>query len=183
MASNLYFMAILTPEEVSTDITAAKNYIARQYHSEAALKSPPHITLVPPFHFESTRETELFRVTDEFAKENERFDCEIKDYGAFIPRVIFADILPNKKLEKHYRALNEYLEKTLNLKNRSTRFPTFSPHITVAFKDLSPENFYQAWDEFKARKIHFSFVAKCLAVLKHNGSKWEAVHCSILKAL
>lgn len=182
MASNLYFVAILTPEEVSRDITGIKNYIAQRYHSAAALKSPPHITLAPPFHMEKARESELLQVMDEFARGRSAFDCEASGYSAFAPRVIFVDILPNKPLENLYWALNQHLENALSLKNQAARFPSFSPHITVAFKDLTPKNFYRAWEEFKNKKIHHHFGVNALAVLRHNGHSWQTIHHSRLGA-
>ena len=54
-SANLYFIALLPPVEVAEEVTEIKQFFARNYNSRAALKSPPHVTLQPPFAWEVDR--------------------------------------------------------------------------------------------------------------------------------
>ncbi|NEN93697.1 MAG: 2'-5' RNA ligase family protein, partial [Okeania sp. SIO3H1] len=49
----------------------------------------------------------------------------------------------------------------------------FSPHVTVAFRDLTKTNFRAAWLEFRERSLEFEFVASQLTLLIHNGKRWD----------
>jgi 2'-5' RNA ligase len=49
----------------------------------------------------------------------------------------------------------------------------FSPHITVAFRDLKKDQFYTLWEEYKNKYFNESFHAEGLTLFKHNGEKWE----------
>ncbi|MFN6233029.1 MAG: 2'-5' RNA ligase family protein, partial [Microcystis sp.] len=48
---SLFFIALLPPPEVQEIATKIKVEFAEIYNSRAALKSPPHVTLQPPFRW------------------------------------------------------------------------------------------------------------------------------------
>jgi 2'-5' RNA ligase len=48
----LYFIAIIPPQPYKEKIAGIKQSFAEIYHVSHALKSPPHITLIPPFKTE-----------------------------------------------------------------------------------------------------------------------------------
>ncbi len=48
-SEKLFFIALLPPQPIQNQITDIKQYCAQTYNSCHALKSPPHITLQPPF--------------------------------------------------------------------------------------------------------------------------------------
>jgi 2'-5' RNA ligase len=48
---SLFFIALLPPLEVQEIATKIKLEFAEIYNSRAALKSPPHVTLQPPFRW------------------------------------------------------------------------------------------------------------------------------------
>jgi 2'-5' RNA ligase len=45
----MYFVAILAPEKINADALKWKLYFREKFGCRAALHSPAHITLVPPF--------------------------------------------------------------------------------------------------------------------------------------
>ena len=57
----LYYIALLPPENIRQEVTALKEHAAEAFHSSKALNSPPHITLIPPFRIEISREAELLK--------------------------------------------------------------------------------------------------------------------------
>ncbi|NEQ19818.1 MAG: hypothetical protein F6K28_10405 [Microcoleus sp. SIO2G3] len=50
-SQKLYFIALLPPEEIQDYANQIKQYFADHYGSRHAQKSPPHITLQPPFEW------------------------------------------------------------------------------------------------------------------------------------
>lgn len=179
----LYFLALLPDDTIIKDVTKIKEYFAQQYHSKAALKSPPHITLFPPFYFPVSEEKELIRISDKFCCTQSPFLVDLQNFKAFPPRVIFVNILPNESLNIFHADLGNCFEKNLGLKNESRKGRPFAPHITVAFSDLSKTNFHLAWKEFKTKTFSASFLAQAITILKHNGKFWDIWHQSPLKSL
>jgi 2'-5' RNA ligase len=52
---------------------------------------------------------------------------------------------------------------------------SFNPHMTIAYRDLTKENFLKSWPEFETRAFRESFIVDHVCVLKHNRQKWEVI--------
>jgi 2'-5' RNA ligase len=50
-----FFIALLPPQMIQDYANQIKQYFAEQYTSQGAQKSPPHITLQPPFVWEDAK--------------------------------------------------------------------------------------------------------------------------------
>lgn len=168
---SLYFIAIIPPEPLRTRIMDIKHETSTLYHTYHSLKSPPHITLIPPFMFAHHKEQKIRRILLDIGSSCEVFDVSIFDYGAFKPRVIYLNILKNETLERLQGKLADICSRELEI-NMSKSLP-FNPHITLAFRDLSPQMFFKAWEKYRSEDFQSSFTAKSLFVLKHNGTCWD----------
>ena len=102
---HLYFIALLPAEPLRGQIYKLKQQFAEQYHSRHALKSPPHVTLVPPFKMSPESAMTFSTSLASFAHSNHVFNVEIEGYGAFAPRVIYLNILKQDALEKLQKKL------------------------------------------------------------------------------
>ncbi len=176
----LYFIAILTPENISNVITGYKNYFKDTYGVSKALNSPSHITLFPPFRWPVSKIKILNTSLRNFSKNQRGVDIQLRGFGAFRPRVIYAGISKNEALEMLWRALANWLKENLQLGTGPDK-RGFHPHITLAFKDLTPEIFYEAWPEFENKPLELQFFAGQLSLLKHNGRWWEVLRTFPLK--
>lgn len=171
----LFFIALLPPQEIQDHVTEIKQYFAKHYNSRHALKSPPHVTLQPPFEWPPERLEVLRECLRDFAGEPHRFSIPItlSGFGAFPPRVIYINVLKTPELLLVQKDLMARLEDNLGIVDPVSKRRPFAPHTTVAFKDLSKENFRKGWEEFKGRSLHFEFTAPQLTLLMHNGGRWE----------
>ena len=169
----LFFIALLPPENVSKVVTEIKQHFARLYNSKAALKSPPHITLHPPFKWDLEQLPELENKLGEFAQNQSTFPITLEGFAAFKPRVIYINVLKTPELLNIYKNLSRELKTTFNLIDKAGQNRKFNPHLTVGFRDLTKTNFYQAWEEFKERKLYFHFASTQITLLKHNGKLWD----------
>ena len=167
----LHLIALLTPEAINQQVLQWKQYMLNRFQCKAALKSPAHITLIPPFHLAGDQTNVLGELLNSISQQYEPLPIGLKNFAAFAPRVIYINVVADKRLGQ----LKEQME-TLLL-NRG--FPVkkenrpFHPHVTVANRDLKQEDFPEAWQYFKALTYETSFIAASITLLKHNGSIWQ----------
>lgn len=170
----LYFIAIIPEEPLRKQFSEIKEEFSKSYHTYHALKSPPHITLIPPFTFSNQNEQILTSTLEEFARSCSVFEVSIKDYGAFKPKVIYLSITKNDTLERLHQKLTDKCSKDLGI-NMKKNLP-FHPHMTLAFRDLSPQMFHKAWERYKVESFRASFKAKSLFLVKHVGIRWDIAY-------
>jgi 2'-5' RNA ligase len=173
MNTKKYFIAIVLPEPLFTEIEAVKQMLFEKHGLKGALRSPAHITLHRPFDWKEEKENILVEKLQDFKFETP-FQIELKNYGAFEPRVIYADVLPNETLFELHKNLTSYAKRELKLFNESDDLRGFHPHVTVAFRDLKKPKFYELEAEFKTKNIagSFEFVEFCLLKLE---KRWEVL--------
>jgi 2'-5' RNA ligase len=169
----LYFIAIIPPEPVYTEAQKLKQYFKDTYHSEAALNSPPHITLHMPFRWKESKEHLLVTELARFGATQPALELTLNNFSAFEPRVIFLDLVKSEPLETLQKLLKRFCKQKLNLFNADYKELAFHPHLTLAFRDLKKPAFYQAWSECKDKKFEATFLVNTLALLKHDGKTWK----------
>jgi 2'-5' RNA ligase len=167
------FIALVPPASIQTQVTAIKTEISQRFHSQAALKSPPHITLQPPFSRSLATLDTLQDGLATFAQTQTAIPIQLSGYKAFAPRVIYIDVVPEARLTACQVALQSTLATSLGLANPQGQRHGFTPHLTVGFRDLTPAAFDQAWAEFKHRSFEARFVAHTLTLLRHDGHRWQ----------
>lgn len=170
--ADLYFIAVVPPENIASEITKIKEDFAKNYRSKQALKSPPHITLHMPFWWKNEREQELLNFVQTFSSGKESFDLILKNFNHFDKRVIFVDVENNFYLIKLYNDLTSAIKKSLGITNQAYKDRAFNPHMTVAFKDLRPGEFNNAWPNYAEKKLQYEFRVDHTVLLKHNGQRW-----------
>lgn len=170
---DLYFIALVPPDEIVGKVTAIKNYFAESFNSKAALRSPPHITLHMPFKWPDKKIDKLFKVMESFAGTQLAFQVQLKNYGAFPPRVIYIEVLPSKLLVDLQAELKDTFKKRLNIFNADRRNKPYNPHLTVAFRDLRASKFREAWPIFESKEFEATFTVDHIALLKHTSERWE----------
>ncbi len=167
----MYFVAIVLPEELNQKILIWKNYMKEHYGCSVALKSPAHITLIPPFWMEEELEENLKVDLHEFSALQSSFNIELNNFSSFKPRVIFLEVETNESLQELKDKLEiELLEKKFPIKKDER---AFHPHITIANRDLRKKDFAEANDHFQKISYIQEFSASGLSLLRHDGSVWQ----------
>lgn len=174
MIAKKYFIAIVIPEPVLSEIEGIKRELFVAHNLKGALRSPAHITLHRPFEWKEEKESELIEKLKQFKFEN-RFDIVLKNFAFFEPRVIFVDVLANMFLNDLHMQLTHYAKRELKLFNEAEDLRGFHPHVTVAFRDLKKGLFYQLKDECITKRFEYSFSFQGFTLLKLH-KKWEALH-------
>lgn len=168
-----FFIALLPPQPIQDDVREIQQYFAEHHDSRAAQKSPPHITLQPPFEWELAEVSRLKNSLEEFARSQPNVPITLSGFGAFAPRVIYVNVLKTPELLNLQRALMAYMEASCGIGDRVSQQRPFAPHMTVAFRDLSRQQFRVAWSEFQNRPLAFEFTAHQLTLLLHDGKRWN----------
>lgn len=154
-------------------MNAIKQVFVDRYNSRAAFKSPPHVTLQPPFEWSLEAIPILSETLREFAAEVKPMPIALSGFGAFAPRVVYIHVVKSAPLLMLQTALATHLETSLGLVDAAGKTRSFTPHMTVGFRDLTKDNFRLAWTEFQHRPLEREWLAMHLTLLQHDGQRWH----------
>ncbi|WP_246164461.1 2'-5' RNA ligase family protein [Xanthovirga aplysinae] len=169
----LYFLGILPPKDLQDEVTDIKKDFSNRFKAKHALKSPPHITLYMPFKWEEKQFNGLSDSLQLFTENRSSFSVGLNGFEAFPPRVIFIQIENSEQLNKLHSELLDWLSKKLGIYDQREWGRPYSPHLTVAHKDLKRGNFIIAWEEYKDKAFVNSFLVESFVLLHHLNGKWE----------
>ena len=183
MKENLYFIALIPQQRVSEEITIYKNDFATRFASKKALKVMPHITIKSPFRFPPDYHHHLIKWFASLYITEKPFEIELRNFGAFDSRknpVVYVDAVMNMPL---YTLQNEIIRSFKNsypthIQNTDLKF---KPHITIAYRDLTPGNFREAWKEYKHKVYNALVDAGSFHLLQHNTKQWNVIETIHLK--
>ncbi len=173
MERSRFFIAIMPPQHIQDHANQVKQHFADHYASSGAQKSPPHITLQPPFEWENGNIGQLEEYLADFARERKSVPITLKGFAAFTPRVIYINVLKTPDLLALQANLMAHVESHLGITDPVSKTRPFAPHLTVAFRDLTKSNFKAAWVEFEHQQVNFDFVADRISLLLHDGKRWN----------
>ena len=171
----MYFLAVLTPPQVNSKVLEWKYYMREHFGCVVALRSPAHITMIPPFWMKEELEATLIADVESFSTRHTPIKIELEDFDAFRPKVIFLHVKTNEPLSR----LRVELENFLVLKEIYPIKPEsrpFHPHVTIANRDLLRKDFQEAFTHFKKIAYKQTYMAGDIALLKHLGGEWKTVY-------
>lgn len=172
---NLYFVAIIPPQTICDEITTFKQDFAQHYNSSKALKVVPHITLKTPFKLMSDAHSQIVSWFKDLPIHMEPFKVELNNFEAFHNKhnpVVFVHpelTKPLAQLQKEM--LDSFLDYFPFVQIPEVEFK-FKPHVTVAYRDLQPEQFHKAWQVYKGKEYHAEFTVNDFHLMQHDGRKW-----------
>ncbi|GAA0524364.1 2'-5' RNA ligase family protein [Chitinophaga japonensis] len=176
--NKIYFIALLPTAEAGKEIIRLKQEFAERYGARYALKVLPHITLQVPFTADPLLERAITAELTEFAASLSPFEVSLNGFGTYPykeQKILYIQVEKEPAIMDTHRKLMSFLRKEFGFSNMLAR-DIFNPHITVAFRDLTPEQFEAAWPEYEHRPFRISFKVNNLYFLRHNGTSWEVLH-------
>jgi 2'-5' RNA ligase len=179
--ANLYFIAIVLPPELDEKILHYKHRMAEKYDCRVGLKSPAHITIIPPFWMEEEKEAQLIADLGQLSQ-LQPFPIATANFSAFPPRTIFVALSPNEALNELKKSVDSFFAGHPGYKIE-TETRGFHPHITIATRDLRKKFFQEAWGFYEDKKFQENWTAEGLSLLRHNKKNWDVVHTSQFKDL
>ncbi|UEQ74728.1 2'-5' RNA ligase family protein [Chryseobacterium arthrosphaerae] len=159
----MYFIAIYPPDGIIEEIKVFKRDLATVYDNSKALSNEAHITLFPPFSREAELENDIHTAFRKINTEMSPFEMEMNGFGSFPnPKnpVIFVKPEPNE----HLTALYHQVKKQFSFIAYS-----FTPHMTVGYRNLTWENYLRAWEVYQSKEYKTKFLVDKILLLRHDG--------------
>ncbi|MBB1283639.1 RNA 2',3'-cyclic phosphodiesterase [Flavisolibacter sp. BT320] len=169
----MYFVAVVLPQQIDEKLLPYKRQMQEKYGCKVGLKSPAHITIVPPFWMEEEKEHALRQDIEQLAQTMPAFSVTTAGFSAFKPRTIFVEVEENAtlhQLKKNSDAFFRGKEYKMKIENRP-----FHPHITIATRDMHKKDFWEAWSRFEKEPFLETADVNGLSLLRHNGRVWDVV--------
>jgi 2'-5' RNA ligase len=170
---HLYLIALLPPELVREQVWQLKQEVHRRTGSRNAIRLPPHITLVPP-----TRQPESFAAEapaslSEFAATWAPFAVGLNGFRWFTDRTLYVQVTEAAALRQFQAALLSWCAQHLPTIRPEAR--PFTPHMTLATRDLPPALVPELQLDFAARHYEASFPVTSFELFRHDGRQWHSI--------
>lgn len=161
----MYFIAVYPPQEIIDEVKIFKEDLALNFNNSKALKNDAHITLFPPFERELSLENDIHIAFQMIDTHILPFEMRLNGFGSFPnPKNPVLFIKPEES--EDLKELQLRVNKKFNFKNYS-----FSPHVTVGYRDLTWENYLKAWEIYKDKEFKTKFIVDKITLLHHD-CKW-----------
>ena len=174
----MYYIAIVAPRSINEEVLRWKHFMRDHFGCQVALRSPAHITLVPPFWVNTSHQPDLEDAIEKFSSSRKGFLVQLHNFDAFKPKVIFLHVEPSEQLNALRADLENFLL-SYTMFDFEPGNRDFHPHITIANRDLHKRDFFVAWDHFKNKTYRASFETDGITMMKHNGTQWDAEYKAI----
>jgi 2'-5' RNA ligase len=175
--AKMYFVALVAPKEIDDNVLRWKNVMKERFDCSVALRSPAHITLVPPFWMDESLANKLQNEIRDFSEQQASFEINLKNFSAFKPKVIFVDVIATQLLQTFQAHLLQFLV-TSNIFPIEKEDRPFHPHITIATRDLHKKSFHEAWEIFKEKTYEASWLVNSMSLLRHSQKNWDVIFTS-----
>jgi 2'-5' RNA ligase len=174
----LYFIAIVPPGEVCDLITEIKTEFAERFKSKAALRLIPHITLKAPFRIIEDEHELLVEWFERMDITVSPFHQELENYGSFRNRgsgVIFVKPVKNVSLDGLQKQVVQNFTRAYPGEPINRTEFEFTPHVTIAYRDLPIYVFKKAWKEYRDKRFRAAFEADSFDLLQRDGKTWKTI--------
>jgi 2'-5' RNA ligase len=168
-----FFIAIMLPKTIETYAAQVSQHLTERYKMKMA-KAAPHITLLPPFLWAPDSIDEVKEAIARFTATQPPIPIEISGFGSFSRRVIYLNVNKTQGLMQLQSDLGDRLRPILKSQESDVRSRPFTPHITVASRNVKRETFKSAWQEFKEEAVEFKFDCREIALLEYR-QRWHVI--------
>lgn len=170
----MYYVAIVCHAEVNEKVLQFKYWMKEKFGCVVALKSPAHITLIPPFWLEETREAALQQALQSFSTNGNQLEIRLEGFSHFNKRVLFILVKENLALEEIKKQTEKHFIQQFGEIIKTDDRP-FHPHVTIANRDLKPFDFTKAWEHFSKKDFKETFRWVTISLLKLGSDKWNVI--------
>ena len=170
MKKSLYFVAVVPHEELRLKARMFSKDFAERFDSVKSYINFPHITIIKPFEFQEIKEKYLIEKFSSMELKSSPFEVFLDGYGSFKNTKNPTIYLKPKNAEEITRLYEE-------VQQQLPFYPvtTFHPHLGVAYRDLTLENFQKAWTEYESKFFEDSFIVDKVCLYKHFEGKWHLI--------
>lgn len=175
--------ALMPHEELANEVDELRKQFAANFGTKKALQLPVHITLYPPYKATEDTEQELMQLHS-WAKGQTAFDIQLINFDFFDNKkspVVYINVEKNKNLTLLHANFTKQLKKILPFLHDPKTKTIYHPHMTIAYRDVQPEQMPEIKRMYVNRKFEGSFEVKHIHLWKHNGRKWDVLQSYEMK--
>ncbi|QDA62164.1 2'-5' RNA ligase family protein [Hymenobacter jejuensis] len=169
----LYLVAVMPPEPVLSEVWGLKQEVHRLTGSRNALKLPAHITLIPPLRQPPEFEIKFRAALSAFAATQAPFAVGLRNFAWFGDRTLFVQINQPTGIQAFQAQLEAWCATHLPEVPREKR--PFTPHMTLATRDLSSAQVPELRTLFAARHFEAEFSVRAFQLFRHDGRSWHVI--------
>src|SRR5688572_17122426 len=174
----LYFIAIIPPPPLTAEIRLIQEDFSVRFLSKKALNVVPHITLLPPFRLRNEEIQRLHHWFETSRVDLDPFDLSLDGFAAFNNKkqpVVYLKPVVNDQLGQLHQQLFDAFHASFPGLLPIGNLRPFTPHLTIAYRDLTKAMFDQAWGEYRSRNYQATFTVDRYHLLKHSGKQWDPI--------
>lgn len=168
---SLYLLALLPPEPVFAQAWALKQEVHQLTGSRNAVRLPPHITLLPPARHPASFEAACAAALAAFALGQSACPVQLEGFGWFGDRTLYVRVHSPALRALHARLLAWC---AAHLPDVRPEARPFTPHLTLATRDLPPAQVPELRQLFAQRTFAAHFIGTELTLFRHDGQQWQA---------
>lgn len=180
--ANMYFIAHVLPSHLDEQILHMKKDLNQRFGCAVGLKSPAHITLVPPFWLAPDKEDRLIADVHQLANSLQPFSLSTVNFASFGKRTLFIAVNESNSLHQ-LKSLADDIFTGNEMYGLKKEHRPFHPHITLATRDIKPADFLAAWALYGHRQFEHGWKAEGVSLLRHNGKHWEVIETAGLNGV
>jgi 2'-5' RNA ligase len=167
----LYLVALLPPEPIFLHVWALKQEVHGLTGSRNAVRLPPHITLLPPLRESDDFEQLCTEALAAFATQEAPFEVAVNGFAWFGSRTLFVQVSEGEALRAFHARLMAWCATHLPQVKPEGR--PYTPHLTLATRDLPPAQVPELRRLFAERTYAASFAVGQFTLFRHNGQQWQ----------
>lgn len=167
----LCLLAVLPPEPVFSETWALKQEVHQLTGSRNAVRLPPHITLLPPLRQTDDFEAKCAAALAAFTATRSGFTVGLDGFAWFGSRTLFVRVSEPEAIQSFHAALMDWC--ALHLPEVQPENRPFTPHLTLATRDLPPAQVPELRQRFAARTYQARFAVGELTLFRHDGQQWQ----------
>lgn len=170
-----FFVAVMADRALAGQIEAFRAWARETLGCRSGQRTPPHVTLVPPFVLPLGSLDGLEAALSAAALAGIPFIARVEGFDSFGERTLFARVVPGPDWD----ALRDrvYVAASDQGPELVTRFPhprvPFHPHLTIANRDIPPGSARVALAELRARGLSAQMPVDHLALLRFEEGAWR----------
>lgn len=168
---SLYFLAVLPDGDSAGAFRSLQEEMCALFDVCRALRTPPHLTIVPPFKALSAEEPEFEKALRGIPFQP--FEMRISGFSRFGRRVIFVQ----PEMCDSLRILHRLASKAFASWHTPEKERPFNPHFTIGYRNLEPV-FQSAWPHFREKTTPGVIRIERMVLFKHVKGRWQ-VCCDI----
>jgi 2'-5' RNA ligase len=177
-----FFAAVLAPEGLAAAIHEYRLWIGSRYGCSSGFRTPPHVTLIPPFELAGTEDLpDLELALAEFARGQPPFLARVEGFGAFGDRTVFASPVEQPEWGALHRNLYRHIGHDFPGLIRPDKRP-FHPHVTIANRDIPSGASLEILAHLRAAGINVDYPVDHLALMEYESWAWTERSCWPLEA-